>query len=112
MKIVAGMDIGLFSLSSRHSAHNFPGKLLGYMVESLPILGSVNGGNDIIELINESGAGLVSVNGNDDIFLKNAAKLIDDQLCRNEMGVNSFNLVNKLFSVESAANKILSQVDS
>lgn len=112
MKIVAGMDIGLFSLSSRHSAHNFPGKLLGYMVESLPILGSVNGGNDIIELINESGAGLVSVNGNDDIFLKNAVKLIDDQLCRNEMGVNSFNLVNKLFSVESAANKILSQVDS
>lgn len=110
MKIVAGMDIGLFSLSSRHSAHNFPGKLLGYMVESLPILGSVNGGNDIIELINESGAGLVSVNGNDDIFLKNAVKLIDDQLRRNEMGVNSFNLVNKLFSVESAANKILSQV--
>jgi len=112
MKIVAGMDIGLFSLSSRHSAHNFPGKLLGYMVESLPILGSVNGGNDIIELINESGAGLVSVNGNDDIFLKNAVKLINDQLRRNEMGVNSFNLVNKLFSVESAANKILSQVDS
>lgn len=112
IKIVAGMDIGLFSLSSRHSAHNFPGKLLSYMVESLPILGSVNGGNDIIELINESGAGLVSVNGNDDIFLKNAVKLIDDQLRRNEMGVNSFNLVNKLFSVESAANKILSQVDS
>lgn len=112
IKIVAGMDIGLFSLSSRHSAHNFPGKLLSYMVESLPILGSVNGGNDIIELINESGAGLVSVNGNDDIFLKNAVKLIDDQLRRNEMGVNSFNLVNKLFSVESTANKILSQVDS
>src|SRR5690554_423384 len=31
IKIVAGVDIGLFSLSSKHSAHNFPGKLLGYM---------------------------------------------------------------------------------
>lgn len=109
-KIVAGIDIGLFSLSSKHSAHNFPGKLLGYMVESLPILGSVNNGNDVIDLINESGSGLVSVNGDDNLFFKNALKLINDQLLRKEMGVNSFNLVNEVFSVESAADNILSQV--
>ncbi|WP_019673903.1 glycosyltransferase family 4 protein [Psychrobacter lutiphocae] len=46
IRIVAGMDIGLFSLSAKHSSHNIPGKLLGYMAESLPILGSVNKGND------------------------------------------------------------------
>lgn len=111
IKIVAGIDIGLFSLSSKHSAHNFPGKLLGYMVESLPILGSVNSGNDVIELINESGSGLVSVNGDDNLFFKNALKLINNQLLRNEMGINSFELVNKVFSVESAADNILSQVN-
>ena len=40
MKYVTSADIGLFSLSKAHTAHNFPGKLLGYMVESKPILGS------------------------------------------------------------------------
>ena len=110
IKIVAGVDIGLFSLSSKHSAHNFPGKLLGYMVESLPILGSVNNGNDVVDFVNKSGSGLVSVNGNDDAFLKNALELINNHLLRNEMSINSFNLVNKVFSVESAADSILSQV--
>lgn len=109
IKIVAGVDIGLFSLSSKHTAHNFPGKLLGYMVESLPILGSVNKGNDILDLVNSSGAGLVSINGEDDIFLKNAIKLINDATLRNSMGNNSFDLVSKTFSVESAVDDILFQ---
>lgn len=112
IRIVAGIDIGLFSLSSKHSAHNFPGKLLGYMVESLPILGSVNKGNDVIELINESGAGLVSVNRNDDVFFKNALQLINDEVLRNKMGDNSFKLVDEKFSVENAADDILSQLES
>lgn len=112
IKIVAGVDIGLFSLSSKHTAHNFPGKLLGYMVESLPILGSVNKGNDILELVNKSGAGLISINGEDDILYNNAIKLIDDMALRKSMGNNSFELVSKTFSVESAADNILSQVAS
>lgn len=109
IKIVAGIDIGMFSLSSKHSAHNFPGKLLGYMVESLPILGSVNNGNDVIELVNKSGAGFVSINGEDDILYNNAIKLIDDVALRKSMGNKSFELVRKMFSVESAANDILFQ---
>lgn len=109
IKIVAGVDIGLFSLSSKHTAYNFPGKLLGYMVESLPILGSVNKGNDVLELVNNSGAGLVSINGEDDIFLENAVKLINDVALRNSMGINSFKLVSETFSVENAVDDILSQ---
>ena len=112
IRIVAGVDIGLFSLSSKHSAHNFPGKLLGYMVESLPILGSVNSGNDIIDLVNKSMSGLVSVNGDDNAFLENTLELINDNTLRDKMGINSFNLVNELFSVESAADNILSQAIS
>ncbi len=110
IKIVAGVDIGLFSLSSRHTAHNFPGKLLGYMVESLPILGSVNNGNDVLKLVNGSGAGLVSINGEDDIFLANAIELVNNTSLRKSMGKKSFELVNQNFSVESAADDILSQV--
>ena len=39
LKFLAVVDVGLFSLSKEHTAHNFPGKLLAYMSASLPILG-------------------------------------------------------------------------
>ena len=71
-------DIGLFTLHRDHSTHNFPGKLLGYMAQGLPILGSVNPGNDVIEVINETGAGKVGVNGNDENFHLDAKQLIED----------------------------------
>lgn len=112
VKFVAGVDIGLFSLSSAHSAHNFPGKLLGYMVESLPILGSVNNGNDVVEVINKAGAGFVSINGDDDILLRNALELINNEALRDKFGNNAFALVNEMFSVESAADDILHQASS
>lgn len=38
--MLAEFDIGLFSLHKDHVTHNFPGKLLGYMVQQKPILGS------------------------------------------------------------------------
>lgn len=112
IKIVAGVDIGLFSLSSKHTAHNFPGKLLGYMVESLPILGSVNKGNDVLNLVNRSKAGLVSVNGENETFLENAITLINNADLRNSMGKNSFELINKKFSVENAVDDILLQASA
>jgi hypothetical protein len=46
-KILTQVDSGFFSLAASQNTHNFPGKLLGYMVESLPILGSINEGNDL-----------------------------------------------------------------
>ena len=70
--ILAVIDIGLFSLAYNHTTHNFPGKLLGYMVESKPILGSVNPGNDLLALIKSSNSGFVFING-DDESLANAA---------------------------------------
>jgi len=51
------VDIGLFSLARNHSIHNFPGKLLGYMANKLPILGSVNEGNDLKDVVSQAGAG-------------------------------------------------------
>ncbi|MGR5306668.1 glycosyltransferase family 4 protein [Vibrio mediterranei] len=105
--ILAQVDIGLFSLSSNHSAHNFPGKLLGYMVQSLPILGSVNQGNDLMDLVNEKEAGLVTVNGNDNKFLENAIKLYENRSLRKQMGLNGYNLLEEEFAVSKIATSIL-----
>ncbi|CAH6636738.1 glycosyltransferase family 4 protein [Pseudocitrobacter vendiensis] len=104
--ILSEVDVGLFSLSSRHSSHNFPGKLLGYMVQSLPILGSVNAGNDLLDLVNAHKAGLIHINGEDDKLLESAQLLFNNSALRKEFGHNANDLLTSQFSVESAAHTI------
>ncbi|MEZ8724202.1 glycosyltransferase family 4 protein [Vibrio pomeroyi] len=104
--ILAQVDVGLFSLSAQHSAHNFPGKLLGYMVQSLPILGSVNEGNDLMDLVNTSGAGFISVNGDDALFFENAIKVQNNFELRRQIGAAGYKLLEKEFSVANIALSI------
>ncbi|MEY8216184.1 MAG: glycosyltransferase family 4 protein, partial [Colwellia sp.] len=111
-KILANVDIGLFSLSKTHKAHNFPGKLLAYMVQSLPIIGSVNPGNDLIHIINNYEVGFAFVNGQDDKLLSAAKSLADNAIQRRKFGENANNLLEKYFSVESAAEKIISYLNA
>lgn len=106
-RVLATVDIGLFSLSYLHTAHNFPGKLLGYMLESIPILGSVNPGNDLLEIVNTSKSGLVFINGEDKLLSDAAIKLVYDKKFRNICGSNARALLLKEFSVQSAAEGIL-----
>ncbi|WP_042820199.1 glycosyltransferase family 4 protein [Yersinia wautersii] len=101
------VDIGLFSLAKGHTAHNFPGKLLGYMVESIPILGSVNQGNDLLNVINDSDAGYVFINGEDDKLYSAAVKLLTDAQDRLYRGTMSNNLLRDKFSVAAAVDKIM-----
>lgn len=104
--ILSEMDIGLFSLSARHSSHNFPGKLLGYMVQSLPILGSVNAGNDLLDIVNQNNAGLIHINGEDDRLHESAMLLLNDSEARRQFGLGANALLKAQFSVESAAQTI------
>ena len=108
--ILAVIDIGIFSLAYNHTAHNFPGKLLGYMVESKPMLGSVNPGNDLSSIINHSNAGFVYTNGDDKLLADAATSLVSDHKLRQEMGKNSRSLLLREFSVESAVTNILKSV--
>lgn len=106
-EILTQIDIGLFTLAKTHKAHNFPGKLLGYMLQSLPILGSVNSGNDLIEYINDTESGFAFINGNDEDLSRGAIELLNNIELRRRMGLNSFELLQQNFSVEQAARKIL-----
>ena len=100
------VDVGLFSLSAKHTSHNFPGKLLGYMLQSLPILGSVNQDNDLISLIQDNRAGFISVNGDDEVFFDNATKLYKNLELRNKIGLAGNALLHKEFTVMNAASII------
>lgn len=109
-KMLAEFDIGLFTLHKDHTTHNFPGKLLGYMVQRLPILGSINKGNDLKDIVENANAGLITINGEDDLFLENAIKLLDDSY-RLEIGNNASKLLNSTFSVESVSKQILNSLN-
>ena len=110
-EILNEFDVGLFSLHRDHTAHNFPGKLLGYMAHAKPILGSVNTGNDVKEVIVQAGAGLVATNGNDKEFLANAMLLLHDRSLRKSMGTASRHLLENQFSVDRAVAQVLAVVD-
>ena len=99
-------DVGLFSLHPGHKTHNFPGKLLGYMAYSKPILGCVNQGNDLKEIVNNTKAGFVVNSGDSDALLKAATDLVESETLRKEMGVNGRLLLSTQFSVTSACKQI------
>ncbi len=109
-QVLAEVDVGLFSLAKHHTAHNFPGKILGYMVESLPILGSVNPENDLQEIINKADAGSVFINGDDEKLLSEAKNLLDDSNYRTLQGKAAYKLLQKEFSVEAATQVILNKL--
>ena len=105
--ILRRVDVGLFTLAREHTAHNFPGKLLGYMQNEVPILGSINPGNDLRLVIEEAQAGIILVNGDDDALLSAAVKLLEEPALRSSMGKNAQILRDTLFSVEGVAENIL-----
>ena len=51
--------VGMLSLDIRHTTHNIPGKFLSYLSSGLPVLASVNPGNDIVDLIIKNDTGRV-----------------------------------------------------
>ena len=108
LAMLSEFDVGLVSLDKRLQTQNFPGKLLGYMYFSMPMLCSLNPGNDLRTMLERSEAGLCSLNGDDDALLANALKLANDAALRQTMGRNSRQLLERDFSVSVVARRILS----
>lgn len=105
--LLTQVDCGVFTLAASHRAHNFPGKILGYLAAGLPILGSVNAGNDLIELVNTSGAGRVSVNGDFEMLEQDARDILSSLETRLAMSEAAAHLLEQVFCVKSAADQIL-----
>jgi len=107
LDMMSEFDVGLISLNQSFRIQNIPGKLMGYLLQSKPVLASVNPGNDIRKLLEESGAGLCSWNGDDEELLKNAQLLVQNRDLRRQMGCAGRQLLELRFSSVSAAHQIL-----
>jgi len=108
MGMLADIDVGLITLDRNLKTQNYPGKMLGYMYHAKPILASINPGNDLQDILRTHEAGLVCYNGEDEVFYKQALQLIENPDLRVRMGRNGRSLLEKTFSVSSAALQILS----
>jgi glycosyltransferase involved in cell wall biosynthesis len=106
IEMLNDFDIGMFSLHPDHKTHNFPGKLLGYMASSKPILGSVNAGNDLKGIVNNAEAGFIFDNGEDEALYTAAVELIDSLELRTRTGKNGKQLLKDQFSIEQACSHV------
>ena len=80
------------------------------MVQSIPILGSVNEGNDLMPLVNNTGAGFISVNGEDETLFENAKLLLQNIDLRKQMGHNGYQLLKNEFDVQKIAEQIVESI--
>jgi O26-antigen biosynthesis N-acetyl-L-fucosamine transferase len=106
LAMVSEFDVGLISLDARLTTHNVPGKLMSYLFWGLPVLASVNNGNDLFACLEDSGAGACATNGDDEALYHAALRLVDEPATRNRMGRAARRLLEEKFSVESAVDSI------
>ncbi len=106
--MVGQFDVGLISLHRGLRTQNFPGKMLAYMRAGIPILASVNPGNDLQDLLEKDEAGLVAVNGDDARLAGHARRLLEEPL-RRRMGLRGRSLLARVFSVEAAVRQVISR---
>jgi glycosyltransferase involved in cell wall biosynthesis len=109
LAMLSACDVGLISLDRRLKTYSNTGKMLGYMRCGLPILASHNPGNDLSDLLHASGAGLGSINGDDDLFHENALRLCDPGT-RRVMGECARRLLRTEFAVERRVAQICGSV--
>ena len=99
------------ALDPRHKIHNIPGKFLSYMLSGLPVLASINPGNDLAELIQGEGVGRVCTDYSVDTLQRLAVELVDEITSGKDVSVRCRALSEKLFSPEAAVKQIAAALE-
>lgn len=100
-------DAGIVALDPRHKTHNIPGKFLSYMQAGLPVLASINPGNDLAELIQREGVGRVCTDHSADTLQRLAVELADEINYGKSMSAHCRALSAKQFSPEAVVKQIV-----
>lgn len=110
--LYAQCNVGLIALDPRHKTHNIPGKFLSYMQAGLPVLASINPGNDLVELISTEQVGRVCTDTSVDRMAANALELIDTFGQITGFKNRCHALAARLFSPEIAVKQIVSALQA
>ena len=106
--ILRRCHVGLITLDRRLTTHNIPGKLLAYLEAGLPVVASINPGNDLMTILRESGAGAAVENGDDARFAQAVLEIaLDPGRCA-EASQKARALAHERFSVDSVTRQLVS----
>jgi glycosyltransferase involved in cell wall biosynthesis len=103
-------DVGLLSLARELKTHNVPGKALPYMYFSLPILASLNPGNELSADVDAYQAGICVESGDMQALVEGAVRLAKDSELRRRFGKNARHLLEVRFSATAAAKQVARNV--
>jgi glycosyltransferase involved in cell wall biosynthesis len=105
--LVRQCDIGLINLNRNLTVQNIPGKLMGYWCSRLPVLASINPGNDLLEMMRDANGGLCSITGDLNQYNENFNRLQQDKELREKMGMSGYLYAIQHFSVDNSRERIL-----
>ena len=98
---------GLLALDPRHVTHNIPGKFLSYMASGLPVLGSVNRGNDLINIVDQYKVGTIIENGSLDSLAGALMNMNASMICgKEDIRSNCYRVAEEMFSTQRAVKQI------
>lgn len=99
-------DVGLVALDPRHKTHNIPGKFLSYMQSRLPVLATINEGNDLVQLIRDTQTGRVCTDDSPHTLVRLADELLTQLEQDQGMRQRCKKLAVQMFSPEAAVKRI------
>lgn len=110
--LYAQCHAGIVALDPRHRTHNIPGKFLSYMLAGLPVLASINPGNDLVGLIENEQVGQVCTEPTASILAIRAIRLMESGVGDAAMSGRCRALGQKLFSPEVAAVQVVAALQA
>jgi glycosyltransferase involved in cell wall biosynthesis len=103
---------GIVALDRRHVSHNIPGKFISYMHCGLPVLATINPGNDLEKLIADQRVGKTSTSGSVAELDGLARSLLTEIENDSTYGDRCRSVARDYFSAESVAGQIVSALSA
>lgn len=104
--LYAQCHVGVVALDPRHKTHNIPGKFLSYMQSGLPVLASINPGNDLAKIIEHEDVGRVCTDYSVDTLERLARNFVGEIVADANVPARCRALSAKLFSPEAVVRQV------
>ena len=104
--LVKDADVGLVCLSSKNKTPVVPGKILGYMAASVPVLALLNKESDGHFIVRDSRCGYSVVSDNEDKAVELVLKIYEEKSKINDYGRNGFNYVLNHFTKDLCIDQL------
>lgn len=109
--LLKACNVGLVSLSPKNKTPVVPGKILGYMAASLPVVAFLNKESDGHEIIRESGCGFSVVSDELSGVVSAITKTYDTRTQSTARGKIGFEYAKKHFSKEACVDVLVSYIE-